>query len=85
MESKTIAIALAHPLLHRLLRLPCVAWVANVTDAGMVALFRLMERCRWCRLSKSCVLIKTSAALCGIRPLYWMQVEWEVWLLLILF
>ena len=84
MESKTIAIALAHPLLHQLLRLPCVAWVANVTDAGMVALFRLIEMCRWCRLTKSCARIGISAALCGIRPLRWMQVDWEVWLLLLL-
>ena len=85
LESKTIAIALAHPLLHRLLRLPCAAWVSNVTDDGTVALFRLNEMCRWCRLTKSCARIGLSAALYGIRPLRWMQVDWEVWLLLLLF
>ena len=84
MESKTNTIALAHLLLHRLLRLPCAAWVANVTDDGTVALFRLNEMCRWCRLTKSCARIGTSAALYGICPLRWMQVDWEVWLLLLL-
>ena len=85
MESKTIAIALAHPLLHRLLRLPCAAWVSNVTDDGTVALFRLNEMCRWCRLTKSRVLIETRAALCGIRLLCLMRVDEEVWLLLLLY
>ena len=84
LEPIFIAIAWAEPLLHQLLRLPCAVWVATVSDVGIVALCRLNEMCRWCRLTKSCARIGISAALYGIRPLRWMQVEWEVWLPLLL-